>query len=283
MSERSTLILLYDGTFEGLLSAVFDSYSFSPPPQSVDLAALYQPQLGCRYKECATDPHHAARVIAGVRRQMGELGYRKIWQAFLHEGGDKGTVIYRYIRLGMKQGERVHQMLTDPVVLAIDKLCAITGREATFLTEFVRFSEVEGHLYYAEITPEHMTLPLIMPHFAARMNTHSFLIHDKTHHVAGVYDRTGWVLVSTEGMTVPALSENELAYRRLWKGFYDTIAIKERENPALRRQLMPKKYWKNITELQPDFVRDPTLLRGRRERPSVSPAADTLQLGEKNY
>jgi hypothetical protein len=38
---------------------------------------------------------------------------------------------------------------------------------------------------------------------------------------------------------VPAFSQEELAYRRLWKGFYDAIAIKERINPDLRRQLMP--------------------------------------------
>ncbi len=252
MSERPNLILLHDGTLEGVLCAVFDSYSYSPPPQGLDTVFCYQPQLGCRYKEVTTDSRRAARVIAGIRRQMGQLGYRKVWQAFLHDSPEKDSVIYRYIRLGMKEGERVHQMLTHPTVLAIDKLCAITGREASYLTEFVRFSEVEGHLYYAEITPEHMTLPLIMPHFAARMNAHPFLIHDKTHGLAGVYGRKGWVLVSTENMTIPALSEDEKNYRRLWKTFYDTIAIKERLNPQLQRQLMPKKYWKNITELQPE-------------------------------
>lgn len=261
MPDRSTLILLYDGTFEGLLTAVFDSYSFTPPPQSIDTAELYQPQLGCRYKEITADKQKAARVITGVRREMGTLGYRKIWQAFLHADGDKATAIYRYVRLGMKEGERIHRLLTHPVVMAVDKLCALTGREAGFLTEFIRFSELEGHVYYAEITPEHFALALIMPHFAARMNTHPFLIHDKTHGIAGIYDRRGWYLVSTEGMTVPALSENEVEYRRLWKGFYDAIAIKERLNPSLRRQLMPKKYWKNITELQPDFVRAPSSLR----------------------
>jgi len=252
MSERSTLILLHDGTLEGVLCAVFDSYSYSPPPQGLDTLSCYQPQLGCRYKEVSTDPRRAARVIAGIRRQMGQLGYRKIWQAFLHNSREKDSVIYRYIRLGMKEGERIHQMLTHPTVLAIDKLCAITGREASYLTEFVRFSEVEGHLYYAEITPAHMTLPLIMPHFVARMNAHPFLIHDKTHGLAGVYDCRNWVLISTENMTIPAFSADERHYRQLWKTFYDTIAIKERINPQLQRQLMPKKYWKNITELQPD-------------------------------
>lgn len=261
MSDRSTLILLYDGTFEGLLTAVFDSYSYTPPPQSIDTAELYQPQLGCRYKEVETNEQKAKRVIAGVRRELGTLGYRKIWQAFLHADGDKATVIYRYIRLGMKEGEQVHRMLTHPTVMAIDKLCALTGREGSFLTEFIRFSELEGHIYYAEISPEHFALPLIMPHFAARMNTHPFMIHDTTNGVAGIYDKTGWYLVSTEGMTVPALSDNEVEYRRLWKGFYDAIAIKERINPDLRRQLMPKKYWRHMTEMQPDFVRDPTLPR----------------------
>ncbi len=254
MPGGSDLILLYDGSFEGLLAAVFDSYSYSPPPQSLDTADIYQPRLGCRYQEAAADPQKTARVIAGVRRCMGNLGYRKIWQAFLHDGGDKATVIYRYIRLGMREGERIHHMLTHPVVMALDKLVALTGREANFLTEFIRFSELEGHVYYAEITPEHYVLPLVMPHFAARMNTQPFLIHDKTHGVAGVYDRSGWYLVSTEDMTVPSLSADEVAYRRLWKTFYDTIAIKERINPNLRRQLMPKKYWKNMTEMQPDFV-----------------------------
>ncbi len=254
MSERSALILLHDGTLEGVLSAVFDSYSYSPPPMGLETASCYQPQLGCRYKDVSTDRHHAARVIAGVQRKMGPLGYRKVWQAFLHSNQEKDTIIYRYIRLGMKEGEQIHHMLTHPIVLAIDKLCALTGREASFLTEFVRFSEVEGHLYYAEITPEHMVLPLIMPHFAARMNTHPFLIHDKTHGLAGVYDRTRWVLVSTEELTIPRLSENEEHYRRLWRTFYDTVAIKERLNPQLRQQLMPKKYWKNITELQPNTV-----------------------------
>lgn len=252
MPDGRDLILLYDGTFEGLLCAVFDSYSYSPPPQQVDEAAQYQPQLGCRYCESAPDAKKAARVTAGVRRCMGELGYRKIWQAFLYSRPEKATIIYRYIRLGMHHGLRIHRMLTHPTVMAIDKLCTLTGRESNFLTEFLRFSELEGHIYYAEITPEHYSLPLIMPHFAARMNTHPFLIHDKTHQVAGVYDRKEWVLVSTDDMHIPALSEDEIAYRRLWKTFYDTIAIKERINPALRRQLMPKKYWKNMTEMQPD-------------------------------
>ena len=38
-----------------------------------------------------------------------------------------------------------------------------------------------------------------------------------------------------------------------WKRFYRTIAVESRYNPELRRQFMPKRLWKNITELQEDL------------------------------
>ena len=38
--------------------------------------------------------------------------------------------------------------------------------------------------------------------------------------------------------------DDEMKYRALWKRFYNTIAIKERINPNLRRQHMPKKFEK---------------------------------------
>ena len=33
------------------------------------------------------------------------------------------------------------------------------------------------------------------------------------------------------------------------EGLYETIAIKERTNPVCRRNHMPKKYWKHLTEM----------------------------------
>lgn len=250
MPNRSTVTFLYDGSFEGLLTAVFDSYT-ADPPQQIQSAVAYQPTFEAAYSEIETDPDKARRVIQGVYRRMGRLGYRKIWQAFLYSGDEKATAIYRYIRLGMSEGLRIHRQLTHPTVLAMDKLCALTGREATAFTQFVRFSETANRFYYARIEPEHCVLPLIMPHFVARMNTTPFLIHDVTHHLAGVYDTRRWHLASTDEWHAPALSETEQAYRALWRGFYEAVSIQERCNPALRRQLMPKKYWKNLTELQP--------------------------------
>ena len=43
--------------------------------------------------------------------------------------------------------------------------------------------------------------------------------------------------------------KEELFYQELWKVFHKSIAIKERSNKNLQMQHMPKKYWKNIIEM----------------------------------
>ena len=58
-----------------------------------------------------------------------------------------------------------------------------------------------------------------------------------------------------------APDQAELDYRRLWRRFYDTIAIEERRNPKCRMTHMPKRYWNTMTE----FLTDPAPA-GRKER-----------------
>ena len=40
----------------------------------------------------------------------------------------------------------------------------------------------------------------------------------------------------------------------LWRRFYADISNPDRYNPNLRRQFMPKKYWRYLTELQSEAV-----------------------------
>ena len=44
--------------------------------------------------------------------------------------------------------------------------------------------------------------------------------------------------------------EKEAQYRRLWKTFFDTIAIRERRNPRCQRSNMPLRYRSTMTEFQ---------------------------------
>ena len=60
------------------------------------------------------------------------------------------------------------------------------------LRQFIRFSKLEGGIYYGEITPEHNVVAMLMPHFVSRFQIQPFIIHDKTHRLCGVSDTKTW-------------------------------------------------------------------------------------------
>jgi probable DNA metabolism protein len=242
------VIYQYDDSFEGLLTAVFESYTRKPAPVGI-VGQQHQKRLDAQYVSIETDEAKAERVINGINRSMGGDAYDRVWTGFLSCNPDKGDIIYKYLRFGMKVGHKVHLHLTDQRVMDMDKLTKLVGRESGLLTEFVRFSRMEGGVFYGKIEPDNDVIPLMMPFFADRFNSQPFLIHDTRRQIAGVYDTREWVICSAEGLTMPDYAADELQYRALWKRYYTTIAIKERINPNLRRQHMPKKFWKNITEM----------------------------------
>lgn len=249
MPDGTNIVLLTDGTFEGLLTAVFDSYAYHPAPAAVHAASACQQELGRRYLEVHTDDAKAERVIAGVHRGMGTDGYTLIWTGFLSNSVYKEDIIYKYIRYGMKIGRVIHQKITDERVLRLQKLASLVNRESGMLRQFIRFSKMEGGVYYGEITPEHNIVATLMPHFVSRFQIQPFIIHDKTHGLCGISDTKTWVIASDEDLQLPHRSADDAAYRRMWKAFYETIAIKERINPVCQRNHMPKKYWKHLTEM----------------------------------
>ena len=63
-----------------------------------------------------------------------------------------------------------------------------------------------------------------------------------------IYSQNRYKIVFVDNIDLPQPDEEELKIRRLWKNFYDTIAIKERENSKCRLSFMPKRYWQDLPE-----------------------------------
>lgn len=249
-----SLIYLHDGSFEGFCTAVFEAYARRPAPDAIDELGCQQ-TFGASYREIPTDDALADRVIEGVTRRAGSLVYERLWTAFLSDDPQKSQKLFRFLQLAMRTGPSVLQRLQDDRVHDVEKLVGPVGREAGLLIEFVRFSRLEGGVWYARIDPQYPVLPMIMPHFAERFSIQPFLIHDAAHSEVAVYDTHGWKIVRDADLSLPGPTEEEYEFRRLWKQFYDTAAIRERINPRLRMNHMPKKFWRNMTEFQPEPAR----------------------------
>jgi len=270
--DRTDIIYLYDGSFDGFLTAIFIAFFNKERP--MDIVVEYEPGLFTAEKTIMTNERHSSRVISGILAKIGDEAYHKVYYAYLSQLPGSGAAALDYLRLAFKVGREailrqgsqaavplggrsprsgqndVYDLLFDDRVLKINKIAKLVGTEKTKLIEFVRFAELDNGVLFSEITPNYNTVPLLMPHFCERLNTIPFVIHDKNRNIAGVYNLKEWYMIDSADIQLPENTIMEKEYQKMWRKFYDTIAIKERHNPRCRRNFMPKYYWRNMVEVK---------------------------------
>lgn len=257
MSDRSNVIDLvyqYDGSFEGFLTCVFESISSRENPLQI---AVDPPQsLLYRQRLIETDPEKAFRVYRSIGQKISPAAEEAVRHCFLSCLADKETALLEFLRLGYKAGGRVTDMLQDKWVHTVLQAAGGTAREAHLLKGFIRFSARGGTLA-AVIGPKNFVLPLLAPHFAARLPEERFFIYDETHGAGLLYQPHTAKIFPVEDFRLPPPDAEEACFRNLWRRFYDTIAVEGRENPRCRMNMMPKRYWRYMTEFQPPIEHQP--------------------------
>lgn len=243
------VVYLYDGSFEGFLSCVFESFARKELPFGVWPQDEPQPSLFAeRYVD--TDPARAARVYASIPQRLGARAKELVSYGFLSGETDKERALLRFLQFAYAAGPKASWMHGHEAVAPVWALEKGVRGEAHQFAQFLRFSQSGGALG-AVIDPRHYVLPLLRGHFCGRYPEETFVIYDRTHRAALVYqDHQAGYLQLEEDFRLPPASEDEQAYQALWKAFYNTIAIRQRQNLKLRRSHCPKRYWGNMLELQ---------------------------------
>lgn len=127
------------------------------------------------------------------------------------------------------------------------------------MRQFIRFEHLrdeDSDFWFARCNPKSSVVPLVMDHFVERFNVQPFIIYDENHGMAGVYEGQRWYLVRTgedPTLHLPDKAADEVPMQQAWKRFYRAVAVESRYNPELRRHFMPKRLWKNLTEMQEDL------------------------------
>lgn len=250
MSDWTQVTYTYDGSFAGFLSCVFDSYVHREAPAAFRLPEAEQTLLWPE-RAVETEETHARRVYRSFGPRLGGRGKQMVERGFLTCLPEKELHLWRFIQFGYDIGPAAASHLTDGRVDILRKAIWHLEHEAHMYKGFVRFSDQDGVLI-AQIEPKNRVLPLIWPHFCDRFHQERFLIYDRTHGEALLH-RPGWRdIIPLEDLQLAAPEQEELNFRRLWRRFYDTIAIEERYNPKCRMTQMPKRYWAMMTEFQPE-------------------------------
>ncbi len=244
------MIYLYDGSFEGLLTAIFDAWKDRDPVVSIVSRTGYVPSFLDQPREVKTDFDKFNRVYSSIEKKISAHAGRIIYRVWLSEDNRAADLILHFLKTGYRIGAAVTNYIQDPMINNAIELNKKVGREVHRFLGLMRFKEISKGIFYAGYEPDHNITVLVAPHFTERLASQPFIIHDKKRNICAVFDGKDLAL-SDEVPAIPDTgTETEDQYAALWKTFFKTVAIRERKNIRTQMQFMPKKYWKNLTEMQ---------------------------------
>ena len=250
------MIFLYDGTFEGFLSAVFDAFLVMEDVE-IEKKAGFQPRFFAETREVGTSPEKAGKVAAKILEVCGNRGFSAIVYIFLSEVGNCETCDFYLIKAVLKHGKKAFFCFQDEKIARAMMMRKKVSREYDKMLGLIRFSELSSGIFYAPCEPEFNILPLIVPHFAERLSGTKWMIHDlgrgiAVHHAEGKVENVEFIDEITSHLNMGTLigkSENESGFAKMWQDYFRIIAIESRMNPGLQRRCMPQRYWKYLTEI----------------------------------
>lgn len=248
---------LYDGTFDGFLSVVFECYARKEEPSYISGIKDHQCNLFTGKEFVATDTARAQRVWKGLQKIQDSNSLQLLFSAFL--SGDEGIemALYRFIVLSFSSDKPVKDDYGDPAVLTVRKASRKVMREAMRMMQFIRFQRTRDDVYFAAVSPDYDVIAMITKHLKNRFADQQWLVYDTRRDYGYYYDGNSIEEVvikeksfSTANGSVSSgvLQEEEVFYRTMWQNYCAKITIRERLNLKLQRQHMPKRYWKFLPE-----------------------------------
>lgn len=255
-------IYVFDGSFEGLLCAVFNWFERRPGSIKLQTAATFQPDAFTPCLHIASERQKADRVWNGLQSKLSKAAIRNFYCTYLSELDEGYTALFEFACYLFTEGAAVEKNYGNPFVLALTKIARKVEREKHRMEAFIRFQQNADGIYYCGIDPDFNVLPLIATHFKNRYADQQWIIYDLKRDYGLFYD-----LQQVEEINInfnqqqqikdtsgSILSEKEGLYAVLWKDYFKSTNIAARKNTKLHVRHVPKRYWKYLTEKQPDQV-----------------------------
>jgi probable DNA metabolism protein len=236
----------YDGSFEGFLSVVYQSY-YAKKSASKIIKSLKDISLLDEVIEVVTDNTHAQKVNLALQNKFEKHHYNKIFHTFLCDSRDFEKALYDFIVIGFKDQKKL-QDINHPSIYYLDKLEREYFKYLDKMYGFLRFEELEDGSLYSKLEGKFNILPLLGEHFIKRLDGCDFIIHDIKRELAFVNTKGVHRIHKVADFETPILSENEEKFQKLWKLFFKQVSIKERKNLKLQQNWVPLLYRKYMSE-----------------------------------
>ena len=248
--------LIYDGTFDGFLTCVFQVYDLKLKQVTIRNKTHFQESLFGDIENVITDLLKADRVWKGVKKKTSSTGSLRLYYAFLSEQKEVEDLLLRYIQYALKSNLPIDTDFGNEDVLKVTQIAKSVGREKHRMEAFVRFKLTKDELYFANIEPDFDVLPLISKHFKSRYADQKWIIYDLKRNYGLFYDLEKVDIIH---LTLPEdfdatktskdfFAEEELEFQTLWQDYFESTNIPSRKNMNLHIRHVPKRYWKYLSE-----------------------------------
>ncbi|GHS96622.1 DNA metabolism protein [Bacteroidia bacterium] len=250
------LYYLYDNTFEGFLTCVFDAYYRKESPARMVSEDSAIP-LFTETHPVITDADKSGRVFQGLEKKISKSALNMLFICYLSEIEDIELILFRYIQKALASPISIEVNFADDDVLALAKIYKKVSNEITHIKQFVRFQKTADGIFFSIMDPLYNVLPLCSDFFQDRYADQPWIIYDSRRNYGLFYDREKTetvhfdhppVSLKTGNITREQQDETESAFQDLWNDYLKAVTIQQRKNLRLQRQFMPKRFWKYLIE-----------------------------------
>lgn len=250
--------LICEDSMEGIFTGIYEAYALREEHERIHIQVGEEENLRlfAVYIEIKPDGEKAAKVAGTINRRLGGEAYLDICRALASEDGQKGEAVYKTVVCGlrMRDGRQIMGNLADKHVHKVFELSRCTRNEIHRWKEFIRFQELENGILFSRIGPKCNVLTFLAPHFADRLPLVDFVIYDEKRGIFAVHPKSKeWYLVTDkdfEEEKIGPCSEQELGYQELFTFFCHKIAIEERKNLKLQRNMLPLRFQEYMVEFR---------------------------------
>ncbi len=240
--------------FEDMMTCIYDAWDSKLGHKNIRL--LTEPvgnlELFCDYLHVDADKRKTASVISSIQNKISFEAYQMVFRCAMSQVPDKLDVIYRFLLFGFTYGSKVVNMLQIPAVSSIFEVNRRVLNESHQFQEFLRFTLMQDDVLVSHIEPRSDILTFLAPQFEDRMPSENWMIIDDNRKTAVVHPTNSEFYLTSlskeEFDRIKSLEDKSDPYVELWKGFFETIGIKERKNYKCQRNHIPLWCRKHVTE-----------------------------------
>ncbi|MFT5738057.1 MAG: putative DNA metabolism protein [Maribacter sp.] len=250
--ESKSKIFIYDGSFNGFLTAVFIAFEYKLTHADIQPTGRIQKGLFTETETIFTNIDKAKRVWNGIRNR-NYTAIKNIYFAFLSEQQGIEPLLYSYIRKLMNYNENSTAGFSSDCILRINQLAHKVERKKRHMEAKLDFQLTRDAIYFAQIAPNFNVLPLLSKHFRSRYTNKPWIIYDTKRNYGLYYNLSGVELIGldlTDSIINQIISNENISNVEMGNSSFENLDIKSRISLKLYHSYAPKQNSNYISEKQ---------------------------------